>query len=125
MIDWTTILTAILALFSGSGLTYFLFYPQMKRAKELENDQKAIEQWKELYNVSNEDSKQKSNFNDKLYDDLKYSRHENNDLKAQITALQIFECTCINCDKRKPPLGSNVKTVRNSKHKKSENNEEA
>lgn len=50
--DWTAILTAILTFIGGGGLGAVLMFPQKRKSAELENETKASEQWKELYERS-------------------------------------------------------------------------
>ena len=114
--DLISIITAIIGLVTGGGITAFVYFPQIKRNKELlnrtaelENEQKVIEQWKELYQTSEDGRKAQSAHIDRLYGDLKNSRHQNNDLRAENTALQIFKCENISCQNRIPPIGSSTK----------------
>jgi hypothetical protein len=53
--DWSNILTVIItALASTGGIGSFLHFKEAKRAKRIENDKAAADEWKELYNKSEE-----------------------------------------------------------------------
>ena len=111
--DWSSIIIALIGLVAGGSITALIYFPQIKRNKELlnrtaelENEQKVIEQWKELYQASENSRNAQSAHIDRLYGDLKNSRHQNNDLRAENTALKIFKCETISCQNRKPPLAT-------------------
>lgn len=103
--DWTTILTAVLTFLGGGGLGAVLMFPQKRRSAELENEMKASEQWKELYERSEKNRDEQSQLIDRLYDDLKIARDANNMLTTENAILKVFKCEKIECIKREPPLG--------------------
>lgn len=103
--DWTTILTAVLTFVGGGGLGVVLMFPQKRKSAELENEMKASEQWKELYERSEKNRDEQSLLIDRLYDDLKAARDANNALTTENAILKVFKCEKIECIKREPPLG--------------------
>lgn len=104
--DITTIITAILTFIGGGGIAAIILLPQRKKTVELENEAKASEQWKELFERSEKDNAAQSALIDKLYDDLKASRDENNRLTTEVAVLRIWKCEKIECITREPPFGS-------------------
>ena len=110
--DWTQIIIALIGAVFGGGLTTLLFLPQARRAKELENEQKAIDQWKELYDRVEQDSIAKSKHIDYVYSDYRKSQQRTVSLAAENARLSILKCDCINCTNRKPPMGSGVEILK-------------
>lgn len=100
--DWTTILTAILTFVGGGGLGALIMFPQKKRAAELENETRSSEQWKELYERSENTKAAQSELIDRL-------RDENNRITTENAVLKIFKCKTVKCVDRDPPLGTNEK----------------
>jgi len=117
--DWTQIIIALIGAACGGGLTTLLFLPQARRAKELENENKAIDQWKELYERLEQDSISKSNLIDRVFSDLRKSQERAITLSSDNARLEILKCECVNCPTRKPPIGYRARVLK----KKTEKNE--
>lgn len=116
-------------LLTGAG-GMLLFYPQVKRQKDIENRMKAAEievkqseEWKKLYQEErnellafrkehDEIVAQKDAKIDELYTIISHQRDckaelskENTELQVEKTRLTILKCEVPNCPKRQPPTG--------------------
>ena len=116
------IITGVVSLITGAG-GMFIFYPQMRKSKILENEAKQSEEWKKLYEeertMREEDRKtwesERTRLEtkiDSLYEQIKQHRDEkavltktNTSLEVDNTRLCLLKCEQPNCDKRKPPTG--------------------
>lgn len=106
--DWLEIIKAIGLLIGGGGI-YSLATIKTKMAKEkLEVDQKAIDQWKELFERTEQESIRKSELIDKLYEDLKQARKAENEATTNVAKLSLMRCDKLSCTIRKPPLTDNI-----------------
>lgn len=95
--DLSTILTTLATtLLSGGGVASFMQYKQNKKAKELENDGKASEQWRALYE---EQSRTTQNLREKLHD----TREKLADEKRQTLLCRFYICEKLDCSQREPP----------------------
>ena len=101
-------LTTVLGILLGSGGV--LFWKQDKRAKVLENEAKQSDEWRKLYERSEQDSRDKSDKIDRLYDEKKELRErfetlmaECAELKIQNKELEYQKCQRFECLKRCPP----------------------
>ena len=101
-------LTTLLGILLGGGGV--LFWKQDKRAKEIENEAKQSDEWRKLYERSEQDSRDKSDKIDRLYDEKKELRErfetlmaECAELKIQNKELEYQKCERFECLKRCPP----------------------
>lgn len=101
-------LTTVLGILLGGGGV--LFWKQDKRAKEIENEAKQSDEWRKLYERSEQDSRDKSDKIDRLYDEKKELRErfealmaECAELKIQNKELEYQKCERFECLKRCPP----------------------
>jgi len=95
--DVTTILTTLLTtLLSGGGVASFMQYKQNKRAKELENDKTASEQWRALYE---EQTKTVQSLREKLQE----TRENLGKEKQQTLMCRFYVCEKLDCTDREPP----------------------
>lgn len=101
-------LTTLLGILLGGGGV--LFWKQDKRAKEIENEAKQSDEWRKLYERSEQDSRDKSDKIDRLYDEKKELRErfeslmaECAELKIQNKELEYQKCQRFECLKRCPP----------------------
>lgn len=95
--DVTTILTTLLTtLLSGGGVASFMQYKQNKKAKELENDKAASEQWRELFG---EQTRTVQTLREKLHD--AHTRLEEE--KRQTLMCRFYVCEKLDCMDREPP----------------------
>lgn len=108
MMDWGSILMTIIGTILGGGGV--LYWKQDKRAKELENEAKQSEEWRKLYERSEQDSKDKDAKIDSLYEEKKELREryeqkceECNKLKLEKQRLEFQKCEVFECLKRVPP----------------------
>jgi uncharacterized protein HemX len=101
-------LTTLLGILLGGGGV--LFWKQDKRAKEIENEAHQSDEWRKLYERSEQDSRDKSDKIDRLYDEKKELRErfetlmaECAELKIQNKELEYQKCQRFECLKRCPP----------------------
>lgn len=101
-------LTTVLGILLGGGGV--LFWKQDKRAKEIENEAHQSDEWRKLYERSEQDSRDKSDKIDSLYDEKKELRErfetlmaECAELKIQNKELEYQKCQRFECLKRCPP----------------------
>ena len=101
-------LTTLLGILLGGGGV--LFWKQDKRAKEIENEAHQSDEWRKLYERSEQDSRDKSDKIDRLYDEKKELRErfetlmaECAELKIQNKELEYQKCERFECLKRCPP----------------------
>ena len=116
--DWTTIITATIGAIIPSGLIgSLLFFRENKRGKQLENESKIIEEWKDLAKMyQNRCDELKATVDSKdakieeLYRNETAMREKLDKLSSKNAVLEIFKCKEISCGNRKPPL-SNSRVV--------------
>jgi uncharacterized protein HemX len=101
-------LTTVLGILLGGGGV--LFWKQDKRAKEIENEAHQSDEWRKLYERSEQDSRDKSDKIDRLYDEKKELRERFETLMAECAELKILnkeleyqKCERFECLKRCPP----------------------
>ena len=101
-------LTTLLGILLGGGGV--LFWKQDKRAKEIENEAHQSDEWRKLYERSEQDSRDKSDKIDRLYDEKKELRERFETLMAECAELKILnkeleyqKCERFECLKRCPP----------------------
>lgn len=107
--DWTTIIVAMVsALVSGGGIAGLVYFRENKRARQLQNENTASAQWRELYEKSEAKVECQSMKIDALYKENGYLRDQNNSLTTQRAILASYKCETIGCPDRKPPFGSQL-----------------
>lgn len=95
--DVTALLTTLFTtLLSGGGVATFMQYKQNRKAKELENDKAASEQWRALYE---EQTKIVQALREKLHE-VRTSLEEE---KRQTLMCRFYVCEKLNCTAREPP----------------------
>lgn len=118
--DWTTIITSLVAALIPSGLVgTLIFFKENKRSRQLDNESKVIEEWKgitEVYKARCEELKATVDSKDKKIEELYIEggamRERLDKLSSRNAVLEIFKCKEISCGNRKPPL-TNSKVVAN------------
>lgn len=110
--DWlTTIAAGIIGCVSGN-IALFVFFPQMRRMKNIENEAKQSEEWRKLYIEAKNETKELSGKIDSLYIDKGKQRDQEvllhqtvAELSVENTKLKILKCELPACGKRTPPTG--------------------
>lgn len=106
--DWIELIKSLGLLIGGGGI-YGLATIRIRIAKDkLEVDQKAIDQWKELFERTELENTRKAELIDKLYDDLKEARKNENDATTEVAKLLLLRCDKLSCTIRKPPLSETI-----------------
>lgn len=108
--DWSTVLTALIAaFFGGGGIGSFFYIKETKRQKRAEADATAAQGWKELAERKLTIIGDKDKKIDELYGVIAELRQEKDELSSEVARLRIFKCVKIGCEVRKPPFGSTEK----------------
>lgn len=103
LIDWATIITAIVSAVGGGGLTSLFFMKEDKKKKTLENDAQASTAWRELYERSDKESEELKTEINELRKEVNRLMQQNTELTVKNSAFSLQKCEVIGCDKRKPP----------------------
>lgn len=105
------IITGIVGCVCGN-IAVFLFLPQIKKAKNIENEAKQSEEWKKLYIEAHQEITEKDRKIGDLY--VQVSKHRDECIKmglekakieVELTKLQLLKCNKPNCGNRQPPTG--------------------
>ncbi len=106
--DWTAIIVSLgTALLAGGGITGFFQIKETKRAKKLENDRSAANEWKELYERSEAKTEKLGEKLDATYILLRKEQEEKNEWKVKCAQANFMLCRKTPCIDRDPPLGKN------------------
>lgn len=123
--DWTNI---IVTLITSGAFTAIYFLGDRKTSQVLDNVSKTIDQWKGIVDevkseaeVLRAEMKQmkmdyaqrmqvKDNKIDSLYKEISVFRDRNDKLSSNVARLTVVRCWRMECGKRQPPLGKQVKT---------------
>lgn len=110
--DWNTIITALASTLIGGGGIWSIFYiGENKRAKKIEADASAAQEWQKLAERKLTIIQDKDAKIDELYRTIADLRQEKDDLSSEVAVLKVYKCVCIGCEQRKPPFGS-VKLIK-------------
>ena len=109
--DWGTIIVGIVGCISGN-ITALLFFPQMRRMKDIENETKQSDEWRKLYEEAKSELREKDKKIDSLYDEIQRHRDVEIDLHKEVGKLSaenikllVLKCEVPACTKRTPPTG--------------------
>ncbi|NDV63910.1 hypothetical protein [Bacteroides sp. 224] len=109
--DLGTVIATVVGLIGGN-ITAFMFFPQMRKTKNIENEAKQSEEWKKLYDETKSEIKELNEKIDSLYSKIEEHRDEKVELHKEIkklvvdnTRLAILKCEVPACLKRTPPTG--------------------
>lgn len=116
--DWSTIITSLVAALIPSGfIGTLIFYRENKRSRQLDNESKVIAEWQGIagmYKNRCEELKAtvdaKNDKIEELYKNEAVMRERLDKLSSKNAVLEIFKCKEISCGDRKPPL-SNSRVV--------------
>lgn len=114
--EWTTIITSLIAaVLGGGGIGTLFYYRETKRDKQAKTDLSLAEGWKvyadakqEVIEKMNSQIEAKDRKIEDLYSENGQLRDENDKLSTECAVLKIYKCINIDCDKRKPPFGYSV-----------------
>lgn len=115
MINWTEI---IIAIAGAGGLTGIFLITERKTKAALENMQKTIEEWKSFCEEERAEIKNlrervnvKQQQIDSLYAEREEFMKEREKITTELAVAKLLKCNWVGCDKRKPPLADNIKTL--------------
>lgn len=112
--DWTTIITAILAALIPTGGVVTLFTLREKKTDMfLDNAQKTINEWKDLVDSYKKDSESKDVTIERKEEMLTTQIKMNSTLRKKLDKVntacavaKMMRCDTLNCPSRVPPLGA-------------------
>lgn len=127
--DWTTIITSLVAaLVGGGGIGAWLYRKENKESKQVENEKSLAEGWKELAEgkqaridtleatVDRKDEKI-----DAMYAEMSELRAIIDDLRTENAVLRVYKCVKVGCEHRQPPFGKAAEIVEAVKQKRDNN----
>lgn len=99
--DWIDIIVgavcSLIAAFGGGGIIY---YRQTKKMKDIEVVHTQADEWKRLYEESEDERKTLSNKIDELYKEQHELRRKMLMLEVEVKRLLPYTCTRIDCNQR-------------------------
>lgn len=111
--EWTTIVTSLIAaVLGGGGIGTLFYYRENKRAKQAETDLSLAKGWKE-YADNKQEVIEKMNLQieskdgkiEELYAENGQLRNEKDLLSTEVAVLKVYKCVNVGCANRKPPFG--------------------
>lgn len=116
MIETDSIMSIILSVITTGGLTTFLFLPQLRKSKNIDNESKQSDEWRKLYEEASEEATKKDNKIEELYSEISKHRDEKASLQKEVsrltaentrleTSLKYLKCEKPGCPNRTPPTG--------------------
>ena len=104
--DWTTIISSLIAaLLGGGGIGTLFYWRETKRAKQTENELKLAEGWKKLAEKYEAIVERKDEKIEELYAENGQLRNDKDILSTEVAVLKVYKCIDIACAGRKPPFG--------------------
>jgi hypothetical protein len=117
MMDWTQILiTAIGALTAAGGVGGLFQIKEARRAKRIENDRSAADEWKELYERSEAKAERLGEKLGRVYSELRKEQEGKNETKVELERAKFMLCRKTPCVERDPPLGRGESTSADKIH---------
>ena len=102
--EWINIIvSAVCALAGALGGGSLLFYKTNKQLKKVEVVHSQADEWKRLYEESEDERKVLSEKVDKLYKEQHTDRNTINRLELEVQKLNWYRCTINGCKNRRPP----------------------
>lgn len=111
--DWTTIITSLVAAaLGGGGIGTLFYYRETKRAKQADTELSLAEGWRKLAEakqaridklestVESKDAKIED-----LYVEIGQLRNDKDHLSTEVAVLTTYKCINVGCNTRKPPFG--------------------
>lgn len=102
--EWINIIVAaacsLAGAFGGGSLLYIKTNRQLKKVEVVHSQ---ADEWKRLYEESEEERKALSDKVDKLYKEQHTDRNTINSLKLEVQKLNWYRCTINGCKNRRPP----------------------
>ena len=119
MIEWGTVVLAVVGTFSVSEIIHLFTIRETKKGMKLDNKQKEDSRWEHLVDqlqdqveklqtqitTLNERLEKKDERNIELSDRNAELRNKLDETNTALAKAALLKCTRLACDKRKPPLG--------------------
>lgn len=119
MIEWGTVVLAVVGTFSVSEIIHLFTIRETKRGLKLDNKQKEDSRWEHLVDqlqdqvekqqeqiaVLNDRIEKKDERIIELSDRAADLRNKLDEANTNLAKATLLKCTRLSCDKRKPPLG--------------------
>lgn len=105
--DWATIIASLFtALLTGGGIGGIFMFKENRRAKQIENDQSAAAEWKDLYEKMEKKAEDTGRKLDEAYAVIFNLRNEAADTGKRLVQAELLRCKKTPCIDRDPPLGA-------------------
>lgn len=109
LMDWSSTIPALIgAIASAGGVGGIFHIRETRRAKRLENDRTAANEWKELYERSEQKCESLGVKLDELYITLRKEQEDKNALRVQLERMKLLHCDKTPCMDRHPPFGQSA-----------------
>jgi len=106
--DWNILIPALLsALVAGGGIGGFFQVKENKRAKKIENDKAAADEWKELYEKSEAKCTALGEKLDSVYGLFREEQEKRQGVEVSLARAEMCRCDKLKCGDREPPFGAN------------------
>ena len=105
---WIDILTTIISMISGGGLSWFFFWRLNKKAKKAEVDSKVIANMEQVLEEVKSRNESLHERLAKVQDELNASEDESIQLKSKLAVLRLGFCSHQICPLRNPAYGNKI-----------------
>lgn len=106
--NWTDILTTIISMISGGGLSWFFFWKLNKKEKKAEVDSKVITNMEQVLEEVKSRNESLHDRLSKVQDELNASEDESIRLKSEKAVLRLGFCSHQVCPLRNPAYGDKI-----------------
>jgi uncharacterized protein HemX len=122
--EWTTIMSSLIAAILGSGgVGAFMYRKEIKENKRIENEKSLSDGWKELaegkqarISTLEDTITKKDDKIDALYTEIADLRNEIDHLRTENAVLKVYKCEKIGCIDRQPPFGKMQVLIKTDKN---------
>ena len=106
--EWSDVLTTIISMISGGGLSWFFFWRLNKKAKKAEVDSKVIANMEQVLEEVKSRNESLHERLAKVQDELNASEDESIQLKSKLAVLRLGFCSHQICPLRNPAYGNKI-----------------
>ena len=106
--EWMDIITNIITLLTGGGLSWLFFWKLNKKEKKVEVDSKAITNMEQVLEEVKSRNESLHDRLSKVQDELNASEDESIQLKSKVAVLRLGFCSHQICPLRNPAYGNKI-----------------
>ena len=106
--EWVDIITNIITLLTGGGLSWLFFWKLNKKEKKVEVDSKAITNMEQVLEEVKSRNESLHDRLSKVQDELNASEDESIQLKSKVAVLRLGFCSHQICPLRNPAYGNKI-----------------